>query len=180
MAVAHHQGAPLLILLSSGRLDVVPYLGFEGLGEHPPRASAGDLVEIEGEFFAALLVLMYFTLQKIIRGKISPDSVIHSDGWRSYDGLVDLGYDKHYRINESSKDPRFSNEHSHINGTEAFWGTVKIRMAKRRGIRREMLYLHLKECEFRFNHRNENLYHYCLNYSEINHFSSLEPLQTST
>ena len=37
------------------------------------------------------------TLQAIIRGKISPESVIHSDGWRGYDGLVDVGYDKHFR-----------------------------------------------------------------------------------
>ena len=32
------------------------------------------------------------TLQAIIRGKVSPDSVIHSDGWRGYNGLVDIGY----------------------------------------------------------------------------------------
>ncbi len=32
------------------------------------------------------------TLQGIIRGRVDPDSVIHSDGWRGYDGLVDLGY----------------------------------------------------------------------------------------
>ncbi len=38
------------------------------------------------------------TLQGIIRGKVSPDSVIHSDGWRGYDGLVDIGYKKHYRV----------------------------------------------------------------------------------
>lgn len=98
------------------------------------------------------------TLQAIIRGKIAPESVIHSDGWRGYDGLVDLGYNKHYRVEKSAADARFSNENSHINGIEAFWGTVKTRLAKRRGIRKELLHLHLKECEFRFNHRHENLY----------------------
>lgn len=25
--------------------------------------------------------------------------MIHSDGWRGYDGLVDIGYDSHYRVN---------------------------------------------------------------------------------
>ena len=34
------------------------------------------------------------TLQAIIRGKVSPDSIIHSDKWRGYNGLVDLGYKK--------------------------------------------------------------------------------------
>ena len=32
------------------------------------------------------------TLQGIIRGRVDHDSVIHSDGWRGYDGLVDLGF----------------------------------------------------------------------------------------
>ena len=31
------------------------------------------------------------TLQKIIRGQVDPTSVVHSDTWRGYDGLVDLG-----------------------------------------------------------------------------------------
>ena len=38
------------------------------------------------------------TLQAIIRGHIAPDAVIHSDGWRGYDGLVDIGFDKHFRV----------------------------------------------------------------------------------
>jgi transposase-like protein len=42
------------------------------------------------------------TLQRVIRGKISLDSVIHTDGRRSYDGLVDGGYDKHFRVNHSN------------------------------------------------------------------------------
>ena len=37
-------------------------------------------------------------LQGIIRGKVAPEGVIHYDGWRGYDGLVDVGYDKHYRV----------------------------------------------------------------------------------
>ncbi len=34
-------------------------------------------------------------LQSIIRGKVDKSAVIYSDSWRSYDGLVDVGYDKH-------------------------------------------------------------------------------------
>ncbi len=41
------------------------------------------------------------TLQNIIRGKVSLDSVIHSDGWRGYNGLVDVGYSKHLRVNHA-------------------------------------------------------------------------------
>ena len=32
------------------------------------------------------------TLQAIIRDRIELESILHSDGWRGYDGLVDLGY----------------------------------------------------------------------------------------
>src|SRR5919107_2616615 len=35
------------------------------------------------------------TLQAIIRGRVALETVIHSDGWRGYDGLVDVGYSKH-------------------------------------------------------------------------------------
>lgn len=31
------------------------------------------------------------TLQEIIRGRVDSESIIHSDGWRGYDGLADLG-----------------------------------------------------------------------------------------
>ena len=35
------------------------------------------------------------TLQGIIRGHADIDSVIHTDGWCGYDGLVDVGFEKH-------------------------------------------------------------------------------------
>ena len=38
------------------------------------------------------------TLQDIIRGRVDMETIIHSDGWRGYNGLVDLGYKKHFRV----------------------------------------------------------------------------------
>jgi transposase-like protein len=96
------------------------------------------------------------TLQRVIRGKVTLDSVIHSDGWRGYHGLVDVGYARHLRVNHSSNE--FANRQSHINGVESFWAYAKLRLAKMKGIQRHMFYLHLKETEFRFNHRRDNLY----------------------
>ncbi len=96
------------------------------------------------------------TLQAVIRGKVDPESVIHSDGWPGYHGLVDVGYAKHYRVEHGRNE--FANEHSHINGIESFWAFAKLRLSKLRGIRKDMFYLHLKETEFRFNHRRDNLY----------------------
>jgi transposase-like protein len=95
------------------------------------------------------------TLQNIIRGKVSLDSVIHSDGWRGYNGLVDVGYSKHLRVNHS--DAVFAIGDIHINGIESFWSYAKRRLQKFNGVSPKTFYLHLKECEYRFNHRNENL-----------------------
>jgi transposase-like protein len=52
------------------------------------------------------------TLQGIIRGRVELKSVIHSDGWRGYDGLVDLGYQKHFRVEHSPNE--FANKQSAI------------------------------------------------------------------
>lgn len=46
------------------------------------------------------------TLIPIIRRKVSvEDSKINTDYWKSYDGLVDLWYEKHYRVKHSKKEP---------------------------------------------------------------------------
>lgn len=96
------------------------------------------------------------TLQAIIRGRVSIETVIHSDHWRGYNGLVDIGYPKHFRVNHSANE--FANEISNINGIESFWSFAKRRLLKFNGVKKETFHLHLKECEFRFNHRNDNLY----------------------
>jgi len=44
-----------------------------------------------------------------------------------------------------------------INGIESFWSYAKRRFVKFKGIPRHAFHLHLKECEFRFYHREENL-----------------------
>jgi len=93
-------------------------------------------------------------LKPIIKDLIQKGSTIHTDKWKAYDGLVFDGY-KHQRINHSKE---FANSKSHINGIENFWGWAKLRLSKFRGINRKNFVLHLKESEFRFNHRYENLY----------------------
>ena len=95
------------------------------------------------------------TLQAIIRGRVSVEAVIHSDGWRGYDGLVDVGYAKHYRVHHGQNE--FANDQSHINGIESFWSYAKRRLQKFNGVSNRTFYLHLKECEYRFNNRNEDL-----------------------
>ena len=96
------------------------------------------------------------TLQGIIRGHVEVSTVIHSDGWRGYDGLVDIGFDKHFRVNHGNNE--FASGERHINGIESFWSYAKRRLAKFNGVAKHTFYLHLKETEFRFNHRAVNMY----------------------
>jgi len=51
------------------------------------------------------------TLQGVIRGCIAPDTVIHSDGWRGYDGLIDIGFDKYFRVNHSANEFAWGEHH---------------------------------------------------------------------
>ena len=47
---------------------------------------------------------------------------------------------------------------SHINGIESFWSYAKRRLQKFNGVPAATFNLHLKECEWRFNHRHDDLY----------------------
>jgi transposase len=95
------------------------------------------------------------TLQAIIRGRVAPEAVINSDGWRGYDGLVDVGYSRHFRVNHG--DNEFVRGTHHVNGIESFWSYAKRRLQKFNGVPTRTFYLHLKESEYRFNNRNKDL-----------------------
>ena len=100
------------------------------------------------------------TLQGIIRGRVDVSSVINSDRWRSYNGLVDLGYG-HRRIDHGNDE--FVRGSVHINGIEGFWGLAKVRLAKVRlakfkGVPKHTFHLHLKETEWRYNNRHTDRY----------------------
>ncbi len=112
------------------------------------------------------------TILAAIRGKVDLRSVIHSDGFKSYDGLVDMGYKKHRRVDHARGE--FSSRAvrgNHINGIEGFWGYAKTRLARFRGTHPHTFFFHLKECEFRFNHRRHDLYHALLNLCRDNPLS---------
>jgi transposase len=95
------------------------------------------------------------TLQAVIRGRVALDTVVHSDGWRGYDGLVDVGYAKHFRVDHGHN--QFVRGPHHVNGIESFWSYAKRRLQKFNGVPARTFYLHLKECEYRFNNRDNNL-----------------------
>jgi len=108
------------------------------------------------------------TLQGIIRGRVDPRTVINSDGWRGYNGLVDLGYG-HFRVDHSKDE--FARGRVHINGIEGFWGMAKVRLAKFKGLPKHTFHLHLKETEWRYNHRASDKHKLLLRYLRENPLS---------
>ena len=92
----------------------------------------------------------------ILQGKILEESTVHTDGWKSYDGLIDVNNFKHYRVYHSKDE--FARGKSHINGIESFWSFCKRRMRKQNGVKKDKFLIHLKESEWRWNHRNDDLY----------------------
>ena len=94
-------------------------------------------------------------LLPVIKGRVLEHATLYTDGWRAYDGLVTSGY-KHHRIHHHQNE--FARGKNHVNGIESFWSYAKFRFIKLRGVRPEKFLLHLKECEWRFNHRKDNIH----------------------
>lgn len=102
-------------------------------------------------------------LMPIIIEQADKEATLYTDGFKTYDGLVNYGYKEHFRIIHS--DDEFARGHNHINGIENFWGLCKVRLSRFRGLHKHKFYLHLKECEFRYNFRKEGhkeMYKYLL------------------
>ena len=93
------------------------------------------------------------TLMNEIKNKTKKGSVFYTDGWKSYASLNQYG--KHNIIDH---DKELVNNHNHINGIEGFWSFAKERFHKYHGISKINYQFYIKEMEFRFNHRNENVY----------------------
>ncbi len=149
--------------LSAGEVEVdESYFGARRVRGKRGRGASGKtivfgLLKRDGKVYTEIVPdCKKATLQAIIRGRVSPEAVIHSDGWRGYDGLVDVGYAKHFRVHHGANE--FARGGSHINGIESFWSFAKRRLQKFNGISSHTFYLHLKECEWRFNNRSKNLY----------------------
>jgi len=94
-------------------------------------------------------------LMAIIRKKTRKGSVYYTDKFRSYNSLKRLG--KHHTVNHSKGmvDKKTKN---HINGIEGFWSFAKHILYNYRGVSKYHFPMYLKEVEYRYNHRKDNLF----------------------
>ena len=150
------------------------YFGAKRVRGKRGRGAAGKtpvfgLLKRDGKVFVTVVKdCSKESLMPIIQGKVLEGSTVHSDGWKAYDGLILNGYD-HYRVFHSTNE--FARGKSHVNGIESFWSFAKRRFAKFNGLHSDSFILHLKESEFRFNHRNDNLFEIILSLlKKLNNF----------
>lgn len=94
-------------------------------------------------------------LMRHIKAHTRKGSVYYTDAFRGYQSLKRYG--KHHTVNHSKT---FVNQRTknHINGIEGFWSYAKHILYNYRGVSKYHFPMYLKEIEYRFNHRKENLF----------------------
>ena len=95
-------------------------------------------------------------LMRHIQAKTRKGSVYYTDAFRGYQSLKRYG--KHHTINHSKAFVSRRQPKNHINGMEGFWSYAKHILYQYRGVSKYHFPMYLKEVEYRFNHRHENLF----------------------
>ena len=164
MAILSHAEDASALLGGEIELDEA-YFGGRRKGKRG-RAAAGKvpvfgILEREGQVQVSVVpdvsaaTLMKLTVKKVRRG-----SVVYTDKFHSYDSLMFCGY-RHLKVDHQKY---FSAGKVYINGLEGFWNWAKERLIKHHGVSKSRFPLYLKELEFRYNNRNQDLFDQVANY----------------
>jgi transposase len=164
MAILSHAGDAKSLLGGEIELDEA-YFGGRRKGKRG-RGAAGKvpvfgILEREGQVHVSVVpdvsaaTLLKLTVKKVRRG-----SVVYTDRFGSYDSLMFCGY-RHLKIDHQKL---FSSGRVYINGLEGFWSWAKERLMKHHRVSKVRFPLYLKELEFRYNHRDEDLFDKVANY----------------
>lgn len=94
------------------------------------------------------------TLMGLVKKHTRKGSLYHTDDHTAYASLRLRG---RHMVVSHGKDEYVRGD-AHINGIEGFWSYAKTWMYHYRGVPRQYFHLYLKEMEFRFNHRDENIF----------------------
>jgi transposase len=113
------------------------------------------LVHVDVVNDVSVETLLKLTVKKVRRG-----SIVYTDKFRSYDSLMFCGY-RHLKVDHGKY---FSSGRVYINGLEGFWSWAKERFIKHHGVSKKYFPLYLKELEFRYNNRNNDLFDHIANY----------------
>jgi transposase len=158
MAILSHAEDASTLLGGEIELDEA-YFGGRRKGNRG-RGAAGKvpvfgILEREGRVHVSVVpdvsaaTLLKLTVKKVRRG-----SVVYTDKFGSYNSLMFCGY-RHLKVDHQKY---FSSGKVYINGLEGFWSWAKERFIKHHGVSKNYFPLYLKELEFRYNNRNEDIF----------------------
>lgn len=123
------------------------------------RGAAGKsvvlgLLERQGQVYTRVVdTITAEQLLEVIRAKTRKGSVYYTDTFTSYNSLHQFG--KHFKVNHDKT--LVTKKHNHINGIEGFWSYAKHKLYNYRGVSRSNFPVYLKEMEYRYNHRRDNI-----------------------
>lgn len=93
--------------------------------------------------------LLDATVKLVKRG-----TLVYTDQYAGYDTLTCCGY-RHLKVQHGRQ---FSRGKVHINGLEGFWSYAKGKLARHHGVAPHRFPLYLYEMQFRYNHRQADLF----------------------
>ena len=164
MAILSHAEDASSLLGGEIELDEA-YFGGRRKGKRG-RGAAGKvpvfgILERDGQVHVSVVAdVSAATLLKLTVKKVRRGSVVYTDRFGSYDSLMFCGY-RHLKIDHQKL---FSSGRVYINGLEGFWSWAKERLMKHHGVSKVRFPLYLKELEFRYNHRTDDLFDLIANY----------------
>lgn len=140
--------------------------------EAPVQSQAKNGVVVKKSFYGIFkqddiiytdkLNVDYTWLTDWLKGKIDAEpGMVEKHRLDLYNGIVDFNTVKLFRINNAYSG--FTKGRSQIDEIDLFWGMLKSRLVKFRGLNGNTLYLHVKETEFRYNFRNEDMFELLVN-----------------
>ena len=145
----------------SGEIELdESYFGGKRKGQRG-RGAAGKsivfgLLERDGRVYTKVVEdVSAETLMTHIEQHTRKGSVYFTDAFRGYQSLQRYG--KHLVVNHS-KDFVDKRTKNHINGIEGFWSYAKHIWYNYRGVSRYHLPMYLKEIEYRYNHKDDNVF----------------------
>ena len=134
--------------------------GIRGRGARGKSIVFG-LLEREGRVYTKVVESVSAeTLMQHIATRTRKGSVYYTDAFRGYQSLKRYG--KHHVVHHS-RELVNRRTRNHINGIEGFWSYAKHILYNYRGVSKYHFPMYLKEIEYRYNHRGENVFKRFLN-----------------
>lgn len=128
------------------------------------------LLERKGKIYTTIVEnVKASSLLDEIKMKSDKSSVFFTDKFKSYKSLQ--FFRKHIQIDHQEK---FVDGRNHINGIEGFWSYAKERLLKYHGVSKHNFILYLKELEFRFNYRKQNIFNVLIDLIFENKYKALK------